>query len=340
MPYRQDTEIQIRIAELQTDVQTYLTIGFGLFAGGLTIIAVFLQIIFSLPSEQIIQRISLSILGVIGEFFTSYFTIFFARKAYAARVELRRLRERYTFTESTKSALGDQSKLKDSKIGDVVKLILILFLVISGVWVTFSGYCSTLTTPMPETQPPFQIELKSEKYEIKWGDLKITMRPRNAFVVAEHISTNLEIDLILQSEENATAIIVFPESILQLQEWESENISRYEWFTILHGNSTDHILRQNLTLWYAHEGVFGVNVTIIRIGFQNSRYDDFCFPDIIHIKPYSYLDERRSAQLTNALNQEILGLTIIAVSPVIVQIADMIGQILRTHGKVQDKEES
>jgi hypothetical protein len=340
MPYRQDTEIQIRIAELQTDVQTCLTIGFGLFAGGLTIIAVFLQIIFTLPSEQIIQRISLSILGVIGEFFTSYFTIFFARKAYAARVELRRLRERYTFTESTKSALGDQSKLKDPKIGDVVKLILILFLVISGVWITFSGYCSTLTAPMPETQPSFQIELKSEKYGIKWGDLKITMRPRNAFVVAEHISTNLEIDLILQSEENATAIIVFPESILQLQEWESENISHYEWFTILHGNSTDHVLHQNLTLWYAHEGIFGVNVTIIRIGFQNSSYDDFCFPDIIHIKPYSYLDERRSAQLTNALNQEILGLTIIAVSPVIVQIADMIGQILKTHGKVQDKEKS
>jgi len=51
---------------------------------------------------------------------------------------------------------------------------------------------------------------------------------------------------------------------------------------------------------------------------------EFHYPNIVNIKSYSYLEERRNAQLTNALNERILGLTIIAVSPIAVQVVDLL----------------
>jgi undecaprenyl pyrophosphate phosphatase UppP len=97
VPYREDIEVQIRIAELQADIQTYLTIGFGFFAVGITIIVGLIQVIFSVPSEQTFEKLLLSLLCIVGELVTARYTMIFAEKADAARKELKKLRKRYTW---------------------------------------------------------------------------------------------------------------------------------------------------------------------------------------------------------------------------------------------------
>lgn len=174
----------------------------------------------------------------------------------------------------------------------------------------------------PETKPPFHVELKP-KYGAKWGDLKISMQPRNAFVVGEPILTTIEIDLFLIPNETATVMIIFPESISILKEWAWANISKYEQLIVLWGNFSNNILRQDLIIWYPHEGVFGVNITIVRFGFHPELYK-FYYPNIVHIKSYTYLEEKRNAQLALALNKMILGLTIITVSPVAINIIGLV----------------
>ncbi len=211
----------------------------------------------------------------------------------------------------------------------VLKIIVLTTIVYLGIVETNKGYLSALEQPPPETQPPFQVELRP-KYGPKWGDLKITMQPENAFVVGESISTSIEIDPFLWINETATIMIVFPESISILEEWKWTNVTCYEERIILHTNSDwpDDPVRQDLTLRYVHEGVFGVNVTMVRFWLQET--EEFSYPDIIHIKSYSYLEERRNAQLTNALNERIFGLTIIAVSPIAVTVVELLEQAYET----------
>jgi hypothetical protein len=210
----------------------------------------------------------------------------------------------------------------------ILKLSVLLIIIFIGLFVTTVGYDEALRPLPPETQPPFEVYLKPE-YGPKWGDLKVSVQPEEAFVVGDHISTTVEIVPFAMPGETINVMIVFPESISILKEWAWTNTSSYEELIVLWGNSTfpQTTLRQELTLWYVHEGIFGVNVTMVRFGYPEP-YDKFVYPDIVHIKSYSYLEERRNAQLTNALNARILGLTIIAVSPIVVQAVDLLEQIV------------
>jgi len=208
-----------------------------------------------------------------------------------------------------------------------VKLILFFVIIYYGFFVAAASYETALKPLPPETQPPFQAELKPQ-YGPKWGDISITMQPQNAFIVGDRISTNLTIRLWGISEDTATIMIVFPESISVLKEWEWANYSHYEELIVLYGNFTYEPISQDLTLWYLHEGIFGINVTVVQFGVIN-QMQEFRFPDIVHIKSYSFLEERRNAQLTMALNERIFGLTIVAVSPIAVQVVDLFEQAFR-----------
>jgi len=205
-----------------------------------------------------------------------------------------------------------------------IKLALFSVIIYYGIFITNASYETALKPLPPETQPSFQAELKPQ-YGPYWGDVNIAMQPQNAFIVGDRISTNLTIRLWGISEDTATIMVVFPESISVLKEWEWANSSHYEELIALYGNFTYAPIRQDLTLWYLHEGVFGINITVVRFGVINEM-KEFSFPDIVHIKSYSFLEERRSAQLTMALNERILGLTIIAVSPIAVQVVDLFEQ--------------
>jgi len=237
-----------------------------------------------------------------------------------------------------KKSKSKHLKNKSKFVFAFTKLVLFGIILYYGIFVMNEGYQSALKPPPPETQPPFQVGLRPDAGP-KWGDLKITMQPENAFVVGEPISTNIEIDPFLMINETATVMIVFPESISLPKEWEWANFSsQYEAPIFLHaiGDFPDDTIRQDLTLWFVHEGIFGVNITIVRFGYPEP-YKEFIYPDIVHIKSYSYLEERRNAQFTNALNERIFGLTIIAVSPIAVQIVDLLKQAYDSFGVKETK---
>lgn len=216
----------------------------------------------------------------------------------------------------------------------VFKIAVVLAIVCWGLFELKMGNLYALEQLPPETQPPFQASLKRkyDQYVTDWGGIKITMQPENAFVVGDRISSTVELRMwYLRTNETAYVELVFPESISILSEWAEANYSEYEQHIYLTCNSSNIVCRQNLTLWYVHEGIFGVNLAVtIYHTYSSPEMGEFVFPDVVHIKSYSYLEERRNAQLTNALNQEVFGLTIIAVSPIVVTLFELGEQACKT----------
>jgi hypothetical protein len=60
----------------------------------------------------------------------------------------------------------------------------------------------------------------------------------------------------------------------------------------------------------------------------------------VQIKPYSYLEEQRRTVLAEALNIEILGLTVVFVGPVVVQIVDSIQELRKSTQEQTRKREA
>jgi len=206
-------------------------------------------------------------------------------------------------------------------------------LVILVLGLAFGGFFSTGEQLPPEKQPPFQASLKrAYDHDVTdWGDIKITMQPENAFVIGESISSSVELRMsYLKTNETAYIELVFPESISMLSEEVDANYSEYEQRIYLQCNSSSIDCQKNLTLWYVHEGIFGVNVTVTIIHtYGPPEMGKFIFPQVVQIKSYSYLEERRNTQLTNALNQKIFGLTIIAISPVVVTLLELVERVYK-----------
>lgn len=203
-------------------------------------------------------------------------------------------------------------------------LLVSLFLGGSFVW---EGYRSSVKGPPRETRPPFYTRLKPS-HDREWGDLEITMQPENAFVVGDRISTRVDLELSLMFGESARVCIEFPEgsSILKGMEW--ENVSRYEDVIIQWCEYPNNTIHHDLTLWYHHEGTFGINVIIeiiVRsISIEPQSIEEFYYPDIFRIESYTYLEERRNAHSTNALNRAIFGLALVAIGPIVVQFIDLV----------------
>jgi membrane protein implicated in regulation of membrane protease activity len=97
MMHNQDRELQIRLAELQADIQINLTICFGFFAGFIGIAVAVMQIIYSLSSEQIALKIMLAIFTVVAIIFCWYYTYFFAKRVETARDKLKDLQKQYVW---------------------------------------------------------------------------------------------------------------------------------------------------------------------------------------------------------------------------------------------------
>ena len=93
----EDRELQIRLAELQADVQIYLTACFGFLAVFLAIIIGFEQIYFTLSPEEILSKIYLAISIPLVGFACFVAAIFFARKAFYARKQMEELRKKYVW---------------------------------------------------------------------------------------------------------------------------------------------------------------------------------------------------------------------------------------------------
>jgi len=93
----EDRELQIKLAELQADIQIYLTICFAFLAGFLAIMIGFEQIYFSLPPEEIISKTYIGILIPIVGSVCFVSVLFFARKAFHARKQMDELRKKYVW---------------------------------------------------------------------------------------------------------------------------------------------------------------------------------------------------------------------------------------------------
>lgn len=55
----------------------------------------------------------------------------------------------------------------------------------------------------------------------------------------------------------------------------------------------------------------------------NTRYE-VDFPNIIQIKPSAFLEEQKRADSAYALNQEVVGLAVITLGPILVMLIDVI----------------
>jgi len=95
MLHNEDRELQIKLAELQADIQIYLTLCFGFMALFAALMIGYLQIHFSLPPEHTFTRnivfVSIVVCGIILLGFTNYFF----NKARDTRKQMKELRKRY-----------------------------------------------------------------------------------------------------------------------------------------------------------------------------------------------------------------------------------------------------
>ena len=95
--HNEDRELQIRLAELQADVQINLTICFGLLAICFAVIIGLQQIYFTLSPEKNELRNSILIAMVGCLIIVSIVTSTYLNKANRARKQIGELRERYVW---------------------------------------------------------------------------------------------------------------------------------------------------------------------------------------------------------------------------------------------------
>ena len=95
MRHNEDRELDIKIAELQADIQIYLTITFGLFGVFAAAAFCFLQIMWTVEPVEI--RIILGVLAVIASFLSAYSAYYFARRVKSTRDKIRDLRMQYVW---------------------------------------------------------------------------------------------------------------------------------------------------------------------------------------------------------------------------------------------------
>lgn len=220
----------------------------------------------------------------------------------------------------------------------VAKLIALSIILYVGLFYVFRGYQLSQEKPPPEKPLSFEAAMVP-KAGATVGNIKIRLEPTNAFVIGDKITADIEVEVNwLEVNETATVYLKFIDCLSMDAKWAWTNISHYNGLIFLEYNSsmaTYSIYKAKAFLWFTHEGIFGTNVTVFSpysqqlLAFfetlEGTAY--WSFPDIVHIKSYSYIEERNNAQFTNALTVEILGLTIIASSPIAVTVISLLGKV-------------
>ena len=97
MLHNEDRELQIRLAELQADVNIYLTVGLACFAAFMAISIGLQQVFFNLPPEEVTYRnLALGCMLLAG-ITNVIFTTSFMKKALATRKQMAELKKRYVW---------------------------------------------------------------------------------------------------------------------------------------------------------------------------------------------------------------------------------------------------
>jgi hypothetical protein len=160
------------------------------------------------------------------------------------------------------------------------------------------------------------------------GVLSVTLTSDESFVVGANVSAEAKMGLPDTANVTYLVEILFPDAIsirtIPPYTW------RQNWYYYLLDTQTVeseqiHSL-SNVTLVYAHEGLYGLNVTIYQ--FETDSKLHFDFYNLVQIKPMSYLQEKLRSNLSFGMNFEILGLTVIMIAPIVVQLIGLIEKSL------------
>lgn len=95
MRHNEDRELDIKIAELQANVQICLAATFGFTTLFATVALVFWQTMHTVVTEQ--AKIVLGVLSVIAAFSSACFGVYFARKVIETRDRIKDLRKQYVW---------------------------------------------------------------------------------------------------------------------------------------------------------------------------------------------------------------------------------------------------
>lgn len=95
--HREDRELQIRLAELQADIQIYLTLSFGLLAMLIAVMVGLQQIYFILPSERVLSKNFISFFIPLIGFVCFFAVIFLIKKMFDTREQMKKLRKKYAW---------------------------------------------------------------------------------------------------------------------------------------------------------------------------------------------------------------------------------------------------
>jgi hypothetical protein len=95
--HSEEAEIQILLADLQTDVQIYLAMSIGFLAGLVAIAAIAVQIYLAHFTINYSFLFILFVFTIISEYSCFYGCYHFAKKAKVARDEIKKLRAKYVW---------------------------------------------------------------------------------------------------------------------------------------------------------------------------------------------------------------------------------------------------
>lgn len=224
---------------------------------------------------------------------------------------------------------------KKNLIFTLSKLIALVIVLAIGIPYVIRGYQMLQEKPSPEKPITFIADMKP-RAGATVGSLIVRLEPTEAFVIGDKITADIEIDVNwLNENETATVEFTFLDCLSTDAMWAWTNTSHYDEMIFPEYNysmATYSIYKAKAFVWYTHEGIFGANVTVYSqyslellstLGTLDGTVH-WSFPEFVHVKSYDYIQEKTNVQFTNALSIEIVGLTIIAVSPIVVTAVSLI----------------
>lgn len=221
---------------------------------------------------------------------------------------------------------------------NVAKVVILVIVLYIGIPYVVEGYRLTQEIPRPEKPISFEAEMTFRPRDRAFtiGHVKIDMKPTEAFVIGDKITADIKVSVTRSRNESASVYLSFIDCLSMDSQQAWPNTSRYDEVILLESDTFDY--RARAFVRYTHEGIFGFELSIyspyslaLSENFETlERTVHWSFPELITVKPYSYLEERLNAQFTNALTLEILGLTIIALSPIAVTLVDLVGKVIES----------
>lgn len=218
---------------------------------------------------------------------------------------------------------------KKKLVFSATKLIAISFVLCFGIPFIWNGYQLSQQKPPSEHLLRYEAEM-CPKAGAPVGNVKIGFAPTEAFVIGDKVTADIEVEVNwLESNETASVHLIFIDCLATDVRWAWTNTSHYNGLVILEYNysmATYSVYKAKAFLWFLREGIFGANITVYSPYSQQllasfGTLDGtvrWSFPEMLSVKSYSYLEERKNTLFINAVTLEILGLTVIAISPIAV----------------------